>query len=101
VGVIHISTFDFLGEIGYTCGITKGEAMTDAVMARLAELKRAHWEAQQEIHKAIYHDGQRTDELLRLQRVLDKIYPDVVDLPPKSATKGGKWQGRLNPDPEV
>lgn len=75
--------------------------MTDKVLARLKELKRAHWEAQQEIHEAIYHEGIRSDELFGIQRALDKMYPDIVNFPPKSTTKGGKWQGKLNPDPEV
>ncbi len=75
--------------------------MTDEILKRLADLKRAHWEAQQEIHKTIFHDKAGTDELREIQRALDKIYPTVVDFPPKSATKGGKWQGSLLPDPEV
>jgi len=75
--------------------------MTDEILKRLAELKRAHWEAQQEIHKTIFHDKAGTEQLREIQRGLDRIYPIVLDFPPKSATKGGKWQGKLNPDPEV
>ena len=75
--------------------------MTDQILKRLADLKRAHWEVQQEIHKTIFHDGAGTQELREIQRALDKMTQIVVDFPPKSATKGGKWQGKLNPDPEV
>jgi len=44
--------------------------MTDEILKRLAELKRAHWEAQQEIHKTIFHDKAGTEQLRETGGVL-------------------------------